>query len=162
MKDRVCSHCGNAFPGQRQQRWCSLLCMLEGRAERRGDCWIWHPTPGESRFQCTWRGKHWGMMYLLAELTGTTLFGRNVLAPRCGHQRCVNPHHFAVAPAGAPNPNGEKGRLTDEQVLAIAASTEGVRIVADQYGCAVNTVRAIKSGRIHSALTGISKPEKHR
>ena len=77
---------------------------------------------------------------------------------RCDNPPCVNPAHlFAGTNAdnvadrvakGRP-PFGARwgGKLTDEQVREVRASTEPIRVIAPRYGIAHSTIAAIRRGQ---------------
>lgn len=155
MLNRTCRQCGATFQGARQQVWCSEICMLEGRTNKVGDCWIWPRSPNSASLQYTWQGAHQGVMRLLSRLTGKPLFERSQMDPTCGNSLCVNPAHFRVKPAPCGNPAGGRGKFTDEDVLYAARSTCSAVEAAEKIGCSVGLVRAVRKGRLHSGLTGI-------
>lgn len=160
MLNRTCRQCGAAFSGVRQQVWCSEICMLEGRSKKTGDCWIWPRTPNSASLKYTWQGVHLSLIKLLARLAGRSLYPRSALAQTCGNHLCVNPAHFDVKEAPCGNPAGGRGKFTDEDILYAARSTGSATDVAEKIGCSVGLVLAVRRGRLHSKLTGITRKVK--
>jgi hypothetical protein len=97
--------------------------------------------------------------------------------PNCSSAECVNPDHVRIGARSAwgawmaergvfkdqprrivaNRANAAKRRkLTDEQVEAIRASTDSLREVAAAHAVSINTVSAIRSGRLHKQRTEIA------
>lgn len=160
MIKKLCSHCGKEFMGWHQTQFCQAICMLEAKADVQGDCWIWPVTKGENGPQLTWQTRHYGLHRFLCELTGNPMDKKVVMAPSCGTSRCANPAHFATAPRQAPNPTGRRGFVSEATIRAIVADQGNIKEIAARHKVSPSYVQALRSGRLHSKLTGIQPKAK--
>ena len=115
-------------------------------------------------------GRNWpAHAWICTEAHGPKPFDGAHAAHSCGNRCCVNKRHVRWATARenihdkALHGRQTKGEgintavLTREQVLEIAADSRSFVAIAEAYGCARSTVRAIHAGESWTHVTGITK-----
>jgi hypothetical protein len=148
----------------------SLEKFVQDRCIEEGECWIWQQSANGGRPQMQVPGTRRRTAVrraLWLELRNPDLASKAWVTTKCETPGCVNPEHLCLTTnAKAQKKAGEQGkfstlarrakvaaskqasvsRLTLEDVVAIRASDEILRVLAERYGVAKNTVWAIRNG----------------
>lgn len=138
------------------------------RSIEEGECWIWqlsfhhgHPQMGaKDRRTRTVRRELW------ETLRGPVPEGRCICC-NCDNEKCVNPAHLVAMTrkqigkraaskgvfsgvtrrAKLADSKRKQGKLDWEKVHAIRGSDETLKVLAQRYGVAMNTVSQVRLGR---------------
>lgn len=148
----------------------SLEKFVQDRCVEEGECWIWQQNSNNGRPQMQAPGTRRRVAVrreLWLQLRDPNLPSTRWVTTKCDTPCCVNPEHLCLTTnAKAQKKAGEQGkfstlarrakvaaskqaavsRLTLEDVQAIRASDEILRVLAERYGVAKNTVWAIRNG----------------
>lgn len=176
VKLKTCSHCGKAFAlSHNGQLYCSDGCRFWAKVARAGpdDCWMWtgtKPAFGHGQFRLNGRAVYahrfsWELIH------GELPRGDDVcVLHKCDVPACVNPSHLFVGTRkqnlsdmrnkgrghNPPLLTGERhhsAKLTEDDVRAIRASSEGQLQLASRYGVARRTINHIINRRIWRHIT---------
>jgi len=148
------------------------VAKFHSRHSLAGDCWVWKGARTTLGYGCfSWRGKQ-QLAHRVSWIihNGVIPQGMCVLH-RCDNPPCVNPGHLFI---GTKKDNthdcmsknrfavGERkpeSKLTEAEVLAIRASAERGRRLAERYGVSPSTVCEIRKGRKWKHL--LSRESRH-
>lgn len=143
---------------------------VHDRSVEEGDCWIWQGVMNNSRPQMQIPGTRTRIAvrrHLWLSLRNPDLPSSSWVTTKCDTLGCVNPAHLCLTTnSKAQQKAGEQGKfsavsrrakiakskqaavskLTAQDVAEIRASDEILRVVAERYGIAKNTVWAIRNG----------------
>lgn len=147
-------------------------------SETRGpdECWPWIKAQnGQGYGTIRVEGKTLLAHRVAYELaTGEDISGK-VICHSCDNPQCVNPSHLWAGTIGDNNADrhvkrrsrggslpgvaNPMAKLTEAEVLAIAASTDPLTTVAAKFDIPFQSVSAIRRGKIWSHVTGIEETE---
>jgi len=141
---------------------------------RPSGCWHWKDYTSETRRPHLWDGTK-----TIRAAHAALIVMRNEHVPKgmavchkCDNPMCVNPDHLFIGtqrenmrdcvakgrnggksgPGPGPGMKNPKAKLTDADVLAIRASTEPDRVLADRYGVTRPNIYSIRRRRIWTHL----------
>ena len=142
-----------------------IKSRLLAKREIAGDCWLWTGAHLETGYGHMWHPgekKVRRVPRLAYEAwNGPLPDGRHVMHT-CDTPACFNPEHLVLG-SRADNmvdasTKGRLGRptrdkLTEEQVIAVAADSRSLRVIGREYGISGSHVHAIKHGQRGARVT---------
>lgn len=147
-----------------------LTKYVHDRCLEEGECWIWQQNTNNGRPQMQIPGTRRRVAVrreLWLQTRNPDITAKTWVTVKCETPGCVNPEHLCLTNnAKAQKKAAGQGKfstlsrrakvakakqdarspLTQDQVDAIRASDEILRVLADRYGVAKNTIWAIRNG----------------
>jgi hypothetical protein len=169
-KEKKCAECGKVFFGRKSSQHCSHECKFWSMFDKSGGpdaCWPWKSNKNPGGYGnvpavIAGTGKRTGAHRLAFKLHHGADPGPLSVCHECDRRECGNPAHLwsgtqrdnlldairkgkyvAVAP-GELHP---AAKLTEEKVRFILTTGEKAAALAEQFGVAVTTIRAVRKGK---------------